>query len=595
MSLTKRFVLFQAAVLAVLLGATLLIIMIVARSGLRDLLTMQLQNGSEVLAEYSERELYADIVRLESLVSMRPFRQGANSGISLDVQEELPRLRAAIGSRLLVITDLEHGCTISSGEDPGDLVTRVEGIAKSVTDDYSVFYLGTDSGVFEVVLGRVKDEDGLPIGVIATCERLIDHDMSNHLKRLTGFDILVNFENRVVEQTNSPLMTSIGWDLNQLFSDSMSIDGVHSRDLAGHEILFLSVPHFNLTVTYVVSLDEKISPITRRTTTLLIFLIIVGGSLAVGASYLLTSRTIGQRIDGLVKATERISRDDLEFVVEPKSLDELGRLSSEIEAMRRNLVQIKWERDRAHEERLTSERLATVGQMATGIIHDFKNPMSIIRAAADLMKLKLGEDDRVADYCAKIGDQIDRMSELTRDTLEYARGTTRLHLEPTELHSYFNSINEYHLELYRRSGIGLKILGEHGITVSIDRQRFRRVIDNLLGNALEALKPGDLVTINWLFGLEVLSIAIEDNGPGIPDEIRDKLFEPFVSTGKATGTGLGLAIAKKIVNDHGADIEVGSVAGIGTSFIIRLPAQLVVTRQVEDSSEEEPELPVAAV
>ena len=105
--------------------------------------------------------------------------------------------------------------------------------------------------------------------------------------------------------------------------------------------------------------------------------------------------------------------------------------------------------------------------------------------------------------------------------------------------------------------------------------RFRRVIDNILNNALDALKPGDKVEIKWSMLTDKLRIEISDDGPGIPEEIVDKLFDPFVTSGKVGGTGLGLAITKKIVEDHGSKIYVESEPGNGTTFIIDMPVQLV--------------------
>ena len=109
----------------------------------------------------------------------------------------------------------------------------------------------------------------------------------------------------------------------------------------------------------------------------------------------------------------------------------------------------------------------------------------------------------------------------------------------------------------------------------MDGSRFRRVIDNILNNAREALKPGQSVTVRWSVDSKAVAIEIEDNGPGIPESICATIFEPFVTSGKESGTGLGLAIARKIVEDHGGAISVESQSGVGTRFMITLPSTLV--------------------
>ncbi|NNE44935.1 MAG: ATP-binding protein, partial [Gemmatimonadetes bacterium] len=110
------------------------------------------------------------------------------------------------------------------------------------------------------------------------------------------------------------------------------------------------------------------------------------------------------------------------------------------------------------------------------------------------------------------------------------------------------------------------------LTVRLDPERMRRVVDNVINNAREMSRAGDPVEVRWARGdrndvvLEVL-----DHGPGIPAELRDRLFDPFVTAGKENGSGLGLAISRKIVEAHGAEISADNAPGAGARFVIRIP------------------------
>jgi signal transduction histidine kinase len=175
--------------------------------------------------------------------------------------------------------------------------------------------------------------------------------------------------------------------------------------------------------------------------------------------------------------------------------------------------------------------------------------------------------------------QIDRMLGLTRDLLEYARGRTELQVETVELAGWIREVEAGHEEPCGRAGVRLHRQGPERMRVLLDPDRMRRVLDNLLTNAREVSRPGDTVTVRW-FRSDVSDVVLEvaDEGPGIPADLRERIFDPFVTAGKEHGSGLGLAISKKIVEDHGGRLDVVSEPGQGARFLVRLPAKL----QVED-------------
>jgi signal transduction histidine kinase len=202
--------------------------------------------------------------------------------------------------------------------------------------------------------------------------------------------------------------------------------------------------------------------------------------------------------------------------------------------------------------------------------------MAVIRGTVDLIRAKDKDNEKLSRYCTTIHEQVDRMVDLTRDVLDYSRGESRLAIADVPLAEYFGSVKSFHQEQFRAAAIDLSVEGPANIILRLDPNRFRRVVDNILNNAREALKPGDKVVLTWHLDPRQVVIEIADNGPGIPEKIKDTIFEPFVTSNKEGGTGLGLAIAKKIVDDHGGLIEVQSLPNQGTRFVIDLPITLAV-------------------
>lgn len=197
--------------------------------------------------------------------------------------------------------------------------------------------------------------------------------------------------------------------------------------------------------------------------------------------------------------------------------------------------------------------------------------MAIIRGNVDVVRMKEGDASPMARHYRAIQSQVDRMGELAQDILEFSKGRTRLERVDVPLQSYFEEIVDGQRASFEESHVRLVLAPSPPVTACIDPARFRRVVDNLLVNARQALGTGGCVTVGWRTENDLLLVNVEDDGPGIPESIRDSLFDPFVTSGKAQGTGLGLAITQKVVEDHGGRIGVETDPSWGTRFTITLP------------------------
>ena len=227
----------------------------------------------------------------------------------------------------------------------------------------------------------------------------------------------------------------------------------------------------------------------------------------------------------------------------------------------------------AREELIRGERLSAIGQMASTIIHDFKGPMTAILGFSELMAMPETSysDDERADIYKSIRGEIERMVEMTSEVLDFTRGEISLNREEILLEHFLGEAVRPMDRALKRKEVSIELA--HGCTapVSIDRRRFRRVVENLVGNAIDAMDAGGRVAISTRAEDGQAVLEIRDTGKGIPEEIRETLFQPFVTHGKKHGTGLGMAIAKRIVESHGGRIGFESKMGEGTTFTIHIP------------------------
>jgi signal transduction histidine kinase len=224
------------------------------------------------------------------------------------------------------------------------------------------------------------------------------------------------------------------------------------------------------------------------------------------------------------------------------------------------------------EEVLRKERLHAVGEMARSIIHDFKSPMTSIHIGTELIQER-AHDQQVDRACELMMRQVKRMLSMAEQLLDYSEGRPELRKEPVNLRDLIAELELLNADFVMKNNVTFSN-AVASVVVEIDRLRFMRVLQNLVSNAVEAFgAQRGLITITTeMRDKHSVAILVRDNGPGIPESVRDRVFEPFVSEGKRKGTGLGLAIAQAIVTAHGGSISYDTEAGTGTIFTILLPA-----------------------
>ncbi len=235
------------------------------------------------------------------------------------------------------------------------------------------------------------------------------------------------------------------------------------------------------------------------------------------------------------------------------------------------------EESRYHEALVNAERLAAIGQTIAALSHNIKNIMQGVRFGSDMVRTAIvdHDDNLLAKGWKLVEKNQGRIDQLILDMLSYSKEREPA-IEPTDLNRICEDVSEMiagraadrNVELEWRPGSGVS-------AVPCDPEGIHRAVLNILSNALDAVddRPGAKVAVQTLLEPEGewVKVIVLDNGPGIPAEKLDDVFEPFVSTKGSRGTGLGLPVSRKILREHGGDIIVQSVAEKGTKFTLRLP------------------------
>ena len=242
-----------------------------------------------------------------------------------------------------------------------------------------------------------------------------------------------------------------------------------------------------------------------------------------------------------------------------------------IDIFNRTIQQLRRTDKRGVSAGVRREKMALLGELAGTIIHDLRNPCHGISMAGMLIQ-ELHSDDKTDRCCQIIENQVHRIISMVEELLEFSRGTYRLKRQSTSLAGLMEQFAFMNRDFLQQNNIELELRPAE-VSFNADGNKLMRVLQILVHNAAEAFKESDgKVTISGRSLGHEIEICVRDNGPGIPDDIKDHLFEPFVSTSTNGGTSLRLAIAKSIVEAHGGRILCESKPGAGTAFYLRLPA-----------------------
>jgi signal transduction histidine kinase len=260
-----------------------------------------------------------------------------------------------------------------------------------------------------------------------------------------------------------------------------------------------------------------------------------------------------------------------DYVVKPFALRELeARIAAHLRAR---------EIERQLHER--ESRLAAIGQMTSSVVHDLRNPLTLVKGYADLahaLAVRGGDATVIARDLETVRSESDRLRRMIEEILDFARGgSPRLAVETVPARRFLGEILQPLAADLRERGIevAIDLDLDDSLQAALDRDRIQRVLENLFTNARDALAIWGLakrVVVRATVEGGWLAVRVADSGPGIPAEGAEHLFEPFATTGKTQGTGLGLATVRNLVKAHGGDVRVETKSPEGgAAFTVLLP------------------------
>ena len=286
-------------------------------------------------------------------------------------------------------------------------------------------------------------------------------------------------------------------------------------------------------------------------------------SMAVGLvlTYL-PARRIIEPVKALDRAAAEVSRQNYDCEVPVKGEDELGRLAATFNAMCASIRE-------AREELIRSERIATIGRLAASIVHDLRNPLATIYGGAEMLLDSRLSDAQIHRLAGNMFGASQQIQELLQDLLDVGRGKAG-EIRLCDLREIAAAVAGSLESAAAAQQVRIVLEAPEGLELPLDRRRIERVFLNLMGNALESMPGGGVITVSAAAQPDSVVVTVSDTGPGIAPEIRSRLFQPFVTARKKSGLGLGLALARQAVVDHGGDMW-ADYSESGASLLFRLP------------------------
>ena len=299
--------------------------------------------------------------------------------------------------------------------------------------------------------------------------------------------------------------------------------------------------------------------ITRN---LAIALMVIIAAIAAVAALIIT-RMITGPLNKLDKYAKSIGEGKYDAQITNNHSNEIGNVASTVKSMVERLLSTQ-------HELVLSEKLAAIGQLASGVAHDLRNPLTVINNSIHFLRLKLSDaDDKVHRYLDMMKKAVLKSSSVIEELLDLAR-TKEPVLKDVDISLLTTeAVNSMDIP----ENVKLIVEQDDDLQkVAADANQIERVFSNLVNNAVQAMPEGGTLTISSHQNKKIVVTEFRDTGKGITRENLKKVFEPlFTTKADAGGTGIGLAVSKTIVEAHRGSIKVKSEAGKGTSFIVKLP------------------------
>lgn len=530
----------------------------------------------------------------DSVAAFQDFRHERETMLTNDVAllADLPITRAIMtGPDPVTIQDASRDVANVANSDLFVLVdrsgkvvalhTKTQGFTQEAAEKYFQQSLDEDRGesshwwlgghhlyqTFIEPVYRGSKTDGVLLGFLVIGYE-INEKLAAEVSKVAGSEVAFSCGDEIVAST-LPLSQVQARNIQQLVSGSAQ-EEPHDIELGKERFLATSLQLSGSRTTPVrLSVLGSYDQATKFVDELNRYLLLLGfAAVLVGSGLVFfISHTFTRPLGTLVGGVRALEGGDFHHPLDPRGGDEVAELTRAFDRMRANLL-------KSQQDLLESEQLATIGRMASSISHDLRHSLAAIVANSEFLCDSHLTPVQREELYQEVRTGVNLMTDLIDSLLEFAR--TRESLTAT---------NANVLETIQRAVQAVRLHPRHHnrfidvhcnteLSGWFDPRKLERALYNLLLNACEAAPAngGEVeITAEEISG--GITLLVADNGSGIADSIRDRIFHPFVSYGKENGTGLGLAVVQKIVQDHGGEILVERTVAGKTVFRIMLPGR----------------------
>jgi C4-dicarboxylate-specific signal transduction histidine kinase len=310
--------------------------------------------------------------------------------------------------------------------------------------------------------------------------------------------------------------------------------------------------------------------------------LILGGDLVLATLiiYLVLHFTIGRPVERIGVTVRELAREDEEGGALLLRLDRALRrlsldLSSERMVTQKQMTELTASRDslaRLQAELVATDRLATVGKLAAGVAHEVGNPLAGILGYLSVVRMRARDNAEMLDLVDRIEGEVQRIDQIVRSLLELGR-PSRGAASAIDVRSVIDSSVRLLGASREFEGVKIELQAPEALYLRAEPGPLSQVLINLLINSAQAMNGKGRVWIRAESSAQQGSVVVEDEGPGLPEQVKQRLFEPFFTTKQAgKGTGLGLAVSRHLLAQFEGRIEAGDRPGGGARFTISLPA-----------------------
>lgn len=537
-----------------------------------------------------------------SVLTSQTFQAEREATLShtAELLADLPTVKALMTTEdTATIQDASNGTWLLSGSDllvlgsPNAKVMAVHGhnktieaasvqeaLARSLHAPANKDWWSLNGHLYEIFLKPIyfgSSGDNRLLGVLVLGDE-IDQKLATQVSRITGSQVTFLYGASIVASTIPPTLQEEFLRHAPEFSAAPD-HSPQDLQLGDERYMGVSVkltsgdiPDVRLTVLK--SYDEA----AARFLGLYRFLAGLGVLSLLGTSLLafVIFRRYTRPLERLVAGVRALGNGDFAFPLEARGKDELAEATASFIRMRDDLQQ-------AQQKLLESERLATIGRMASSISHDLRHQLTSVVANSEFLSEPDLDREQSEELYQEIGDAVGRMTDLIDSLLEFSKGRDSLSLSLVSVEDTMQHAIRSVLKHPSVQNVTIDLDCKGCREGWFDSKKLERVFYNLILNACQAIAPAPgRVHVRIAELPQTVEIRISDNGAGIPEHLREKIFEPFVSHAKEHGTGLGLTIVQKLVEQHGGTIKLESSSQVGTTFQVILPLDSAPEAEIPD-------------